>query len=73
MTAIHFVRKEKPEELAIAGSCCCVPCLLGEPLGSLFAGQESLESLPAKSRKVRHDRALDPECLRWKPYALPNR
>lgn len=34
---------------------------------------ESLESLPAKSRKVRHDRALDPECLRWKPYALPNR
>ncbi|EEC18579.1 myst histone acetyltransferase, putative, partial [Ixodes scapularis] len=39
----------------------------------VLRNQESLESLPAKSRKVRHDRALDPECLRWKPYALPNR
>lgn len=30
-------------------------------------------SEPAKSRKVRQDRTLDPECLRWKPYTLPNR
>ncbi|XP_070393442.1 histone acetyltransferase KAT7-like isoform X5 [Dermacentor albipictus] len=34
--------------------------------------QETPES-SSKVKKVRHDRTLDPECLRWKPYTMPNR
>lgn len=34
---------------------------------------ETPDSSSSKVKKVRHDRTLDPECLRWKPYTMPNR
>lgn len=37
-----------------------------------YVNTEAPES-SSKVKKVRHDRALDPECLRWKPYTMPNR
>ncbi|XP_075549117.1 histone acetyltransferase KAT7-like isoform X4 [Dermacentor variabilis] len=37
-----------------------------------YVNTETPES-SSKVKKVRHDRTLDPECLRWKPYTMPNR
>lgn len=38
-----------------------------------YVNTETPESSSSKVKKVRHDRTLDPECLRWKPYTMPNR